>query len=46
MGEGSITVDGETYGPRTGIELLPTDTPVEIVANEDTLFLAVHLPKF
>lgn len=46
MSEGSVTVDGETYGPRTGIELLPTDAPADIVANEDVLFLSVHLPKF
>ncbi|MFV0385034.1 hypothetical protein, partial [Paracoccus sp. (in: a-proteobacteria)] len=46
MSEGSVTVDGTTYGPKTGIELLPADAPVDIVANEDSLFFSVQLPKF
>ncbi|QLH13036.1 hypothetical protein HYQ43_01645 [Paracoccus pantotrophus] len=46
MSEGSITVEGQTYGPKTAIELLPSDAPVDIVADEDALFLSVHLPKF
>jgi hypothetical protein len=46
MSKGSVTVDGETYGPKTGIELTPGDKPVDIVANEDALFFSVYLPKF
>ena len=46
MSEGSITVDGQTYGPKTAIELLPSDTPVAIKAEEDSLFFSVLLPKF
>ncbi|NVO25417.1 hypothetical protein [Donghicola mangrovi] len=46
MSEGSITVDGQTYGPKTGIELLPSDKPADIVANEDVLMISILLPKF
>ncbi len=46
MSEGSITVEGQTYGPKTGIELLPSDKPANIVANEDVLMLSILLPKF
>lgn len=46
LSEGSVTVDGQTYGPKSGIELLPGDAPADIVANEDALFFSVHLPKF
>lgn len=46
MSKGNITVDGKTYGDKTGIELLPSDAPVDIKANEESLFLTVTLPKF
>jgi len=46
MSAGSITVGGVTYGDKTGIELLPTDAPVEIKANQACVFLLVTLPKF
>jgi hypothetical protein len=43
---GSITIDGQTYGPKTGIELMPSDAPTDISASEDALFFTVSLPKF
>ena len=46
LSHGSITVDGETYDERTGIELLPGDAPTDIVAKEEALFLSISLPKF
>ncbi len=46
MSAGSITVGGVTYGDKTGIELLPTDAPLEIKANHECVFLIVTLPKF
>ncbi|MBB3713074.1 hypothetical protein FHS00_002675 [Limimaricola variabilis] len=46
LSEGAISVDGESYGPKTAIELTPGDTPTQIRAEEDALFLSVHLPKF
>lgn len=46
MSKGSITVAGKTYGDKTGIELLPSDEPVDIRANEECLFFSVLLPKF
>ena len=46
MSQGNITVGGETYGDKTAIELLPSDAPVDIVANSDSLFFRVTLPKF
>ena len=46
MSKGSITVNGKTYGDKTGIELLPSDGPVDIKANEESLFFSVLLPKF
>jgi len=46
MSKGSITIDGKMYGEQTGIELLPTDAPIDINANTDSLFFVVTLPKF
>ncbi|MGO8134239.1 hypothetical protein ACC730_37370, partial [Rhizobium ruizarguesonis] len=46
MSKGNITVNGKTYGDKTAIELVPSDAPVEIKANEDSLFFSVTLPKF
>ena len=46
MSAGSIRVGGVTYGDKTGIELLPTDAPLEIKANHECVFLIVTLPKF
>ncbi|OYU19815.1 MAG: hypothetical protein CFE34_03250 [Rhodobacteraceae bacterium PARR1] len=46
MGTGKITVDGKTYGDKTAIELLPTDAPVDIKAEAESVFFAVTLPKF
>ncbi|CDM63052.1 MULTISPECIES: hypothetical protein [Rhizobium] len=46
MSKGNITVDGKTYGDKTAIELLPSDGPVDIKANEESLFFTVTLPKF
>ncbi|MFT2215089.1 hypothetical protein ACLJYM_25020 [Rhizobium giardinii] len=46
MSKGSITVDGKTYGEKTAIELLPSDKPVDIKANDESLFFSVTLPKF
>ncbi|KQQ85630.1 hypothetical protein ASF65_03500 [Aureimonas sp. Leaf324] len=46
MSKGSITVDGRTYGEKTAIELLPSDAPVDIKANEESLFFTVTLPQF
>jgi hypothetical protein len=46
MSEGTVTVDGQTYGPQTAIELLPADAPVDITATADSLFFSVLLPRF
>ena len=46
MSRGNITLGGKTYGDKTAIELLPSDDPVKIKANEDSLFFTVTLPKF
>ncbi len=46
LSSGKIKVDGKSYSERTAIELLPTDKPVDIVAEEEAIFLAVTLPKF
>ena len=46
MSRGKITLGGKTYGDKTAIELLPSDDPVTIRANEDSLFFTVTLPKF
>ncbi|NKK54425.1 hypothetical protein GFM44_00380 [Rhizobium leguminosarum bv. viciae] len=46
MSKGNITVNGKTYGDKTAIELVPSDAPVDIKANEDSLFFSVTLPKF
>jgi hypothetical protein len=46
MGTGNITIDGKTYGDKTAIELLPTDAPVDIKANAESLLFSVTLPKF
>lgn len=46
VSEGKFTVNGHTYGPKTGIELLPADAPVDISATEETLIFSVTLPKF
>ena len=46
MATGSITVDGKTYGDQTGIELLPSDAPVDIKASQPSVFFTVTLPRF
>jgi hypothetical protein len=46
MSKGRILVNGKTYGEKTGIELLPSDAPIDIKAIEDSLFFSVMLPKF
>ncbi len=46
MSTGSITVNGATYGDKTGIELLPADAPVDIQAGAESIFLVVTLPRF
>ena len=46
MSKGNITVGGKTYGDKTGIELLPSDAPIDIKANEESLFFTVTLPRF
>lgn len=46
MSKGKVTVGGQSYGPKTGIELLPSDPSVDIKAEEDALFFSVLLPKF
>ena len=46
MSTGSIKVNGTTYTDKTGIELLPTDAPVNIVASAECTFLVVTLPRF
>lgn len=46
MSKGSISVGGKTYGDKTGIELLPSDGPVEIKANAESTFLTILLPQF
>ena len=46
MGTGKIIVDGKAYGDKTAIELLPSDAPVDIKAEAESVFFAVTLPKF
>jgi hypothetical protein len=46
LSKGTATVNGQSYGPKTGIELLPSDPSVDILANEETEFFSVLLPKF
>jgi hypothetical protein len=46
LSQGNIAVDGRNYGPKTGIELLPSDPAVDIKAIEEALFLTVTLPKY
>lgn len=46
MSEGAVEVNGNTYGPQTAVELLPSDAPVDLVAKESALFLSMALPKF
>jgi len=46
LSKGSVTLNGKTYAEKTGIELLPSDPPAEIKANEPSLFFSVTLPKF
>ncbi|MNL81393.1 hypothetical protein D3C87_2084920 [compost metagenome] len=46
MSQGNITINGNSYSDKTAIELLPSDAPVDIRANEDSLFFTVKLPKF
>ncbi len=46
MGHGKITLDGKAFGPKTGIELLPSDPSIDIKANEESLLLTITLPKF
>jgi len=46
MSMGSVNIDGKNYGAKTAVELLPSDDPVNITANEDALFLSIALPKF
>lgn len=46
LSKGSITVQGKTYGEKSAIELLPTDKPIDIRANQEAHFLRVALPKF
>ena len=46
MSKGNVTIDGKTYGEKTAIELLPSDSPVDIKANGESLFFTVMLPKF
>jgi hypothetical protein len=43
---GEFIIEGQSYGPKTGIELLPEDAPVDIVATTETLLFSVLLPKF
>ena len=45
MSRGNVTANGRTYGEKTAIELLPSDGPVDIKANEESLFFTVTLPK-
>lgn len=46
MSTGNITVDGKSYGDKTGIELLPEDKAVDIKANAESILFSVTLPKF
>ena len=46
LGRGNITINGRTYEDKTAIELLPTDAPIDIKANEESLFFRVTLPRF
>ena len=46
LSKGAITLNGKNYGEKSGIELLPSDKPVDIEASEEALFFSVTLPKF
>ena len=45
MSKGSVVINGKTYGEKTAIELLPSDQPIDIKANDESLFFSVTLPK-
>jgi redox-sensitive bicupin YhaK (pirin superfamily) len=46
MSKGNFQFNGKNYSDKTGIELLPTDSAVDLKAIEESLFLTVKLPKF
>ena len=46
MSRGKVTISGKSYGEKTAIELLPGDDAADILAEEESLFLSVLLPKF
>jgi hypothetical protein len=46
LSSGSVSINGKKYNERTAIELLPSDEPIEIKAEEEAIFLDVTLPKF
>ena len=46
MSVGKINIGGKNYGDQTAIELLPSDAPVSIKAETDSLFFSVLMPKF
>ena len=35
MSKGSITINSKTYREKTAIELLPSDDPIDIKANDE-----------
>ena len=46
MGTGGVTIQGKAYGDKTGIELLPSDPPVDFVADQESVIFSVLFPKF
>lgn len=46
IAEGEFELDGQKYGAKTGVELLPSDASVDFVGISDTLLFTVTLPKF
>ena len=46
LSRGKVTLDGKSFGEKTAIELVPEDPPIDIRAEEESLFFSVLLPKF
>ncbi len=46
LAEGSVTVDGKEYGPRSAFEFKAKEGPVAMKAREDAKLLRMVMPKF
>ena len=46
LAEGSVTLNGDTYGPRSAFEFKAKEGPIAMTASEDATLLRMVLPKF